>query len=66
MTCKSIEITQNTQILKIADFAILYGLPTSEITKKKPQKKVTKSLFGLKFNQQGLIDLESMLIPFQT
>ena len=27
---------QNTQILKIADFAIQSGFPTSEITKKKP------------------------------
>ena len=28
-----IEITKNTQILKIADFAVQSGLPTSEIKK---------------------------------
>ena len=41
-----IEITKNTQILKIADFAVQSGLPTSEIMKNHQKKLCTQSQFA--------------------
>ena len=40
---KCIEITQNTQILKITDFTMSCGLPSSEIAQNSPKKRVTQS-----------------------